>query len=227
MKARTKSVASPRHTAILCAILLAIAAAGWFSLHSAPRTPVPANPTGLLAGALAAELALLYYVWVGVRRRGLGLRDLVIESDVARARVVVDVALGFVLFALLAAVSGLIAKWTGSGDTRLVKPLVGAAAAQPVLWVLLSLAAAVSEELTFRGYLQRQFEAWTRNPFVAIAAQAALFGVTHGYQGGMLMLRIAILGIVFGLAAWARRSTVPCIVAHFSLDVASGLGMFR
>jgi len=43
----------------------------------------------------------------------------------------------------------------------------------------------------------------------------------------MLMLRIAILGIIFGLAAWARKSVIPCIVAHFALDVASGLGLFR
>ena len=108
-----------------------------------------------------------------------------------------------------------------------VNDIVAAAAAEPVLWVLLSLAAAVSEELTFRGYLQRQFEARTRSPLIAIAGQAELFGVTHGYQGGMLMLRIAILGIIFGLAAWARKSVIPCIVAHFALDVASGLGLFR
>ena len=80
---------------------------------------------------------------------------------------------------------------------------------------------------SFRGYLQRQFEARTRSPLIAIAGQAELFGVTHGYRGGMLMLRIAILGIIFGLAAWACKSVISCIVAHFALDVASGLGLFR
>ena len=227
MQVRTESIASPRHTVILCAILLAIAAAGWAALHSAGRTQAPGNSAALLLGAMVAELALLYYVWVGLHRRGASIRHLVFEGDSPASRALADIVLGLALFALLATVSGLIARWSGAGDVRLVKPLIGAAVAQPALWILLSLAAALSEELTFRGYLQRQFAAWTRNPLVAIAAQAALFGITHGYQGGMLMLRIALLGIIFGLTAWARRSTVPCIVAHFSLDVASGLGLFR
>jgi membrane protease YdiL (CAAX protease family) len=224
---RTQGVASPRHTVILCSILLLIAAAGWVALHSAAGTPMPAHPAGLLFGALAAELGLLYYVWVGIRRRNLSIRELAVQGEPTRGRMLADIAIGVALFMALTAASGLIARWMGAGDTTLVKPLVGAAASQPFIWVILSLAAAVSEELTFRGYLQRQFEAWLRNPFVAIVAQAVLFGVTHGYQGPTLMLRITVLGLFLGLAAWARKSTIPCVVAHFALDVAGGLGLFR
>lgn len=222
-----KAIASTRHTITLCAILLLIAGIGWLTLHSSAGAPPRlGSGAGLLVGAIVAELGLLYYVWIGVRCGGGSLRSLVMTGRFTAARLLADLAVGLLLFLLLSGASALLAQWLGRGDTSLVETLTSRAMAQPLLWILASLAAAVCEELTYRGYLQRQFEAWLHRPVVAIAAQAVLFGVTHGYQGGILMLRIAILGAIFGLAAWARQSRLPGILAHFGLDIAGGFQMF-
>jgi len=227
LKVRQQAIASRRHTIILCLILLAVAAAGMFALHSGVWTAAPASASGLIFGLIAAEAALLYYVWIGIRHCGVGLRELVWQGQANAMRLVTDLAIGVALFLFLTLVSTLAARWLGAGDTSIVNSVVGAAARQPLLWVIVSMAAAISEELTYRGYLQLQFEAWLRSPWSAIVAQAVLFGVTHGYQGAVLMVRIAILGLILGLAAWARKSRIPGIVAHFGLDVTGGLGLFH
>jgi len=227
VKTRQAAIASSRHTIILCLILLGIALVGLFALHSGGGVAAPASPSGLILGLIAAEAALLYYVWIGIRRYGIGLRELVWQGRATAMRAVTDLAIGIALFLVLTLVGSLVARWIGAGDTSIVNSVVSAAARHPALWVVVSLAAAVCEELTYRGYLQRQFEAWLRSPWAAILGQAAIFGVSHGYQGWILMLRIAILGTILGIAAWARRSTVPGIVAHFGLDVSGGLGLFH
>ena len=51
------------------------------------------------------------------------------------------------------------------------------------VWVLLSISAGFCEEFVFRGYLQKQFFALTGSDAAAIAGQALIFGVAHGYQG--------------------------------------------
>jgi hypothetical protein len=51
--------------------------------------------------------------------------------------------------------------------------------------------------------------------------------VTHGYQGGMLILRICLLGLLFGAAALLRRSLIPGMVAHAATDIIGGLALLR
>jgi membrane protease YdiL (CAAX protease family) len=94
---------------------------------------------------------------------------------------------------------------------------------ESALWVALALSAGFAEELVFRGYFQRQFAAFTRRPPVAIVLQAALFGVSHGYQGLGACLRITLHGLLFGLVAAWRRSLRPGMAAHALTDLIAGL----
>lgn len=218
-------IASRRHTVILCAILLAIAGAGALAFHSSrPGSPAPAGP-GLYLGLMVAELGLLYYVWVGLKRAGSNFAVLVSVAPLSARRIIVDALAGVALFAVLYGVSDLLTGALGHGDARLVQPLIAAARGHPILWILLSLIAAVSEELTYRGYLQRQFLAWSRTPLIGIPAQAILFGVTHGYQGPVLITKITLLGLIFGAAAYYRGSRLPGILAHAALNIVGGLGL--
>ena len=56
---------------------------------------------------------------------------------------------------------------------------------------------------------------------------ALLFGVSHGYQGWVQIVKISLLGLLFGLAALLRRSLVPGMAAHAAADVIGGLAIFR
>jgi membrane protease YdiL (CAAX protease family) len=75
----------------------------------------------------------------------------------------------------------------------------------------------------YRGYLQRQFHAWTGVVAVGVIVQGLLFGASHGYQGIKFMITIAVFGIMFGiLAAW-RKSLRPGMMAHAWQDLLSGV----
>ena len=226
----SSGIASWRHLAVLCAILLAIAGISYLSL-AGMSSPAPgaARPAGamLYLPLLAAEWGLFFYVRMGLRKRGHSIRELLSARPLGARSLIADVALGALLLGLLIGAAILFEQVFGDATPGSVQALLVRRAADIPLWLALSLSAGFVEEITYRGYLQLQFGALLRNPWLGVAAQAILFGVSHGYQGGMLMLRIALLGLIFGVAARLRRSLVPGIAAHAALDVIGGLAAFR
>ena len=91
------------------------------------------------------------------------------------------------------------------------------------LWVGVSLAAGVCEEIVFRGYLQRQLTAMTGHAGIAILLQAIIFGVGHGYQGWKPMITISAVGFILGVLAWWRGNLRAGMIAHTALDLLAGL----
>jgi membrane protease YdiL (CAAX protease family) len=90
------------------------------------------------------------------------------------------------------------------------------------LWILVSLAAGIGEEIVFRGYLQKQFQAATRSVIAAVVLQGLLFGLMHTYQGWKQVMVIAPLGILYGaLAAW-RRNLRANMISHAFSDLFEG-----
>jgi membrane protease YdiL (CAAX protease family) len=223
-------VASRKHSVVLCAILVALAAAGYLATLQARGgghgTPSPGG-IALYLPLLVAEWGLFLYVRSGLRRAGTSIASVVAVRPLTGRTLLTDLALGALLFAAMLAIEWLLDQAIGSGNQAGVKPLLVRRASDIPLWILLSLSAGFVEEFAFRGYLQRQFGALLRCPWCGVVAQALLFGVAHGYQGPLLVARIAILGLVFGVAAKARRSIVPGVVAHAAMDIMGGLAAFR
>lgn len=83
-----------------------------------------------------------------------------------------------------------------------------------VVYLLLRATAGFCEEIIFRGYLQKQFSAWTHSAEAGLVLQALVFGAGHAYQGPRLMVVIAVYGCLFGLLALWRRSLRPGMIAH-------------
>jgi len=91
-------------------------------------------------------------------------------------------------------------------------------------WVLLCIIAGFVEEVIFRGYLYRQFLAWSRGAVVAgVVFSSVLFGAAHGYQGARNMVLLSIFGALFSLLALFRRSLRAGIIAHCWHDLFAGL----
>ena len=80
-----------------------------------------------------------------------------------------------------------------------------------------------AEELVFRGYFQKQFEAFTHSRWIALFLQAVLFGIAHGYQGIEACVKIACFGALYGLLAVWRGSLRPGMMAHAGGDILSGI----
>jgi membrane protease YdiL (CAAX protease family) len=229
IEARAGPLGSWRHTIILCAILIAIAAVGFLSLHRAASQ----SGAGAVSGAalylplLAAEWGLFLYVRMGLHRRGRTIRGLISARPPTLRAAAIDAVLGVLMLGAFLAASYGFDLVFGPPSQAGTEPLLVRHAADIPLWILLALSAGLVEELTFRGYLQRQFGALLGNRWLGVLAQAILFGVTHGYQGAALVLKIALLGMMFGAFALCRRSLIPGIIAHAGVDVIGGLAAFR
>lgn len=92
-----------------------------------------------------------------------------------------------------------------------------------LLWIGVSVSAGICEEIVFRGYFQRQFAVFTHSRWIALFLQAALFGISHGYQGLEACVKISILGALYGLVALWRGSLRPGMIAHAGSDILSGI----
>jgi len=112
----------------------------------------------------------------------------------------------------------------GRRESAILRELLPRSGPERGVFVLLSLTAGLCEELAYRGY------AITALAPVAGSAGAALltslvFGILHGYQGLLGVVRTAIVG---GILAWgflASGSLLPAIIAHALIDLVAGLAL--
>lgn len=88
----------------------------------------------------------------------------------------------------------------------------------PTLGFLLAVTAGVTEEIMFRGILQKRLAKVT-GIWVAIPVQAILFGLIHsGYGTIDHILGPALFGVYAGIVA-ARWGLIPAIAIHFLIDL--------
>jgi membrane protease YdiL (CAAX protease family) len=77
------------------------------------------------------------------------------------------------------------------------------------------------EELLFRGLIYRAFEAW-RGTGMAIFGSALAFGLFHiGWAGGLGMLGLAFIGLLFALIRWRAGGICGLILVHGLYDILS------
>src|ERR1019366_7096711 len=85
---------------------------------------------------------------------------------------------------------------------HILSQLAPANGREVIAWIALCVIGGFAEELIFRGYLQRQFTAWSRGATAAgVLFSALLFGAAHGYQGARNMILLSVFGALFSLLA--------------------------
>jgi len=217
-----ETLASSRHLRRLLYIVLGIAIAMLVQARKAAPTPTVPSRIPLYLALIAVEFSLVWFVAIGIHVRGHTLGELFGR----RWRTMFDGA-GDIVLALattgLLRISGplvyyLLGRWPS--NTGFLLP---ATVRESVVWIAVSAAAGVGEELVFRGYLQRQIWSLTKNLPTALLLQAFVFSIGHIYQGWKPALVTAIYGLVFGLVAAWRRSILPGAIAHTVIDVMGGL----
>lgn len=137
----------------------------------------------------------------------------------AAARAAAGVAVGFVLFSSVLACLYL-GGWVRQVQFNGFADLVTLASA--------SLAAAVGEELLFRGAIFRITEEWLGTS-AALVISAALFGAAHGINAGATPIGVIAIGleagVLLGVAYSASRSLWLPIGMHFGWNFTEG-GLF-
>jgi len=167
---------------------------------------------------LSFEWLLLGFILLGLRLCKTPFRAVLGERWRSARAFTEDLGLG-VLFLFFSLTIGtlFLAHGHGSADPA-VRFLLPVTAAEKALWILLALTAGICEEAIFRGYLQRQFTAWTGSAAVAIILQALVFGAGHIYQGFLRTIPIAMLGLMLGTLARWRKTVRPGMITHALQD---------
>jgi hypothetical protein len=216
------------HTAVLIAFFACLTLGGALFQRAATSHP---QATGHQPGAatlyfslILGEWGLVMYVWRGgLRRSRTSLRDVIGGRWQSGRDVLRDLAIGAGLLITWKLLDSGMERLFGSGHAASIAGFLPQHGIESALWVLLSMSAGVCEELVFRGYLQRQFLAWTGSPWIAVLLQSVIFGISHGYQGAMACAKIAAFGALFGLTALWCRSLRPGMMAHATTDILAGL----
>jgi CAAX protease family protein len=220
-------IAPAWHTIVFIAIFVGLSVAGGFFQHAVKQHPQAAVPSGNAVpryiSVVIVEWLLVLYVRMGVYKRGVRLRDLVGGRWATPKEVLRDIALG----------AGLWAVWVGlmnphllGGGTNAAQGLLPKGILESLAWIPVALSAGFCEELAFRGYLQKQFQAITGRAAWAVPIQAIVFGVGHLYEGVGPVGRIMLYGVLFGLLAVWRKSLRPGMIAHAWSDI-FGVIIFR
>jgi membrane protease YdiL (CAAX protease family) len=181
---------------------------------------VDGNRTTLYERTMVFQWVMLGVVLVGVWWHGSSLLTVLGERWRSVRHFLRDVGIALLLLMVTIAIS---AFGHGGGDASAANFLLPQGRSEIWLWVALSITAGICEEAIYRGYLQRQFIAVTKNVPAGIVLSAAAFGAGHLYQGVPQALRIALLGLMCGIVAYWCKSVRPGMISHALQDILGGL----
>ena len=214
------------HTVLVLMPIAIGSVASWYQ-HGLPNAHVPGISSRLSSyiTVLAQEWLVVLLIWLALRRRGLSIGTLVSGRWPTLGSFFKDLglAVGFLVVAipLVGALAYLLG---GSADSALAN-ITPKTAFELVVWLALAVTGGFGEELTFRGYLTRQFNAWTGSRVFAIVLQGVVFGLAHGFYHKVMVV-VLVQGWLLGLFAHWRKSLRPAMLAHGLQDVLGGLVAF-
>lgn len=223
------------HTILVVGFLLLNSYAG---RPSQPSIPISAGARLFLyALTFVVQLAVVLFIWFGISRKGLKMRELIGGRWANLPDFLVDLGVAALFWlvstmirAAIAIALGLVNLHNPQSQLNEMKQAVGVIVPRSGLelafFILLVIFAGIFEEIIFRGYLQRQLGALARNIWAGIILSGILFGAGHGYQGGRQMVIIGIWGVMFGVLVVLRKSLRPGMITHAGQDAFSGIVLF-
>ncbi len=189
--------------------------------HGLPQFGEPRRSTSYLVTIVMEWLLAGLAIW-GARLGGVSFQELIGERWSRPIQFFRDLGIGIVFLigsnVVIAALSVVLHVGRNADLTKMLPH----SRQEGMLWILVSLSAGICEEITMRGYLQKQFGGLMQNTSAAIFAQGILFGLAHAYQGYKHMITIAVLGCMLGWLARRQQSLKPGMLAHFMQDAIGG-----
>jgi membrane protease YdiL (CAAX protease family) len=187
--------------------------------------PRIANYLGICARAAVSTALVIALMWWLEQNSGRGDLAQALDEIGLHFRLPLDqtLALGVAMAALCYVLSitfALLRRRLKLKVTAKTFDLFPQTPAETVIFALMvSPAAGISEEIIYRGFLQWMIADLTHDPISAVGTTAVIFGMLHLYQGGLGMIRTALIGLVFGIGTLTTGSLMPAILAHTLLDM--------
>jgi membrane protease YdiL (CAAX protease family) len=218
-----ESLAPLWHLRVLVALVLTVATAGTL-LGNRAESPLLDSPriTGAYLPMLVVSVGLSVYVCRFGLQRSI-FRQLFASGRYDYRRLLGDIAWAAALALGLLATENALDQLLGLPATLAGHALLPVTRSEKAVWLLVAALVGFSEELMYRGYLQRQFAAMSGQTSFGLVAQAALFGIAHAEQGAWAVSRFAVYAVALGFVAAQRRSLFPAVLCHVALDCYAGL----
>jgi hypothetical protein len=182
---------------------------------------------------MTTELILLALCYVGIRFSGMRLGEVVGGRWNSSDEFFRDVAIAFAFWigsyaVLIGLAFAMHMAKPGAIDQgkKTIQMLAPRSVLELILWICMSMVAGFVEEIVFRGYFQKQFGALLRNVWVGMLVSAAVFGLSHAYEGRQRMFLIFVYGAMFGTLTIFRKSLRPGMMAHGIFDSFQGILLF-
>lgn len=86
--------------------------------------------------------------------------------------------------------------------------------------IMISIVAGISEEIGFRGYMQKPLER-KYGPIIGITIVSLMFVLVHLHQAwsGPIIFHIFFISVLFGSVAYFSGSLIPGIIGHIIMDI--------
>ena len=91
------------------------------------------------------------------------------------------------------------------------------------LWVMISIAAGIGEEITYRGVMWGLLTRMTGSLWIAALIASAIFALSHYMQGWTSVAAILGFALVFHALVWLTGSLIPAMVLHALYDMTAGM----
>jgi membrane protease YdiL (CAAX protease family) len=220
---RVTTVAAAWHTIVLLVVVLGVSALSGYQQLALQGRPLPSRMAEYLF-TVAYEFVLLGYIWFfGLRRYKVPLAEIIGGKWRSAGDFWRDVGVAFLFWLVVVVVLLVLSRTLHFRGMDAAKALLPQTTIELCVFILLSICAGFIEEIVFRGYLQRQFTAWTGSIAGGVVLQAIVFGSGHIYQGVKGVVVITIYGALFGILAAMRKSLRPGIMQHCGQDTLSGI----
>ena len=240
------------HTLLLVAGIVVISVEGARELAGPSTSAIDSNRYVTYATSIGSELLMLAWVWFGLRLRKVPFRSLFGDLSGGIKTFFLDLGIaaafwiGAMMMLIVAATIWYVSDRTihhlplipKGGTSAPVDPaqqhtvhtlaaLAPSNGREIAAWALVCVMAGLIEELVFRGYLLRQFTAWSRGLVVGgVVFSSIIFGAAHGYQGVRSMVFLTVFGSCFALLAVFRRNLRAGMFAHAWHDSLSGFVLY-
>lgn len=167
---------------------------------------------------LILEWLVVWFIYAGVRRRGVTLKELIGGRWQTAKNVIVDGILALAVCAAMLLIGGILSRLLPASTAKGIDIILPQGAFEMFIWVCVSITAGFVEELVFRGYLQTQFVRMGLPAAFAVIAQAVVFAGGHLYEGRNSVVVIFVYAVLFGLLTIWRKSLRPGMVGHAIFD---------
>ncbi len=171
------------------------------------------------------EWAVLAYILWGVRRHGASLETVLGPSWTSLRRFFKDLGIAAAFWLVSGILLVIFSRLLRADTAAQVQFMLPRTAVETAVWILVAITAGIREEALFRGYLQRQFIAFTGSVPLGLILSSIIFGAGHAYQGVRSATLIGIYGLMFSLVAERRKSVRPGMIAHAWQDTLSGIAL--